>query len=624
MVQSLLPNILEFISHIDPFDKLPLDLQKQIAGAVSISYLSRGEQIDFYPDDPKRYLYIIRTGVMEQRKPNGVLRGKLGPQDLFGFTFLDPKADGADSYSAIAVESTLLYLVPHQDLEQLLEEHPEYAVHFASQAEIRLQNAMNVVWSDNDKGIFVKKVSEVATSFPAVVTSDMTIQQVAHEMRNVLRTSTAVVKNKGRIVGLITDRDMTKRVIADGVSTDRPISDVMTKSPLTVGPNDLVLNAASLMMQNNIRSLPVVSGHKVHGLLTTTHMVQKNRVQALFIIDTIKYANTVEELTELTQERQAIFEALVEGKVRPEIIGQVMAMIYDAYNRRLIQLAKKAFGEPPCKFAWVVAGSHARNEIHISSDQDSALIIDDSATDEDMAYFTSMATFVCDALGQCGFLLCPGNFMASNPKWLQKFSTWKKYYTQWITTPDNNTLLNTSVFLETRSICGEADFCEKLHQHLHKLISQNQNFLSTLVNDSVSVHPPLGIFNSLVLEKGGENSNTLNIKKYAITLVVDLARIYGISAGCSSTNTEERFRFAHKKGVLSEDAFKNIIGAYRFISQLRFTHQFEALKRGDASSNHIDPQSFGSFERAHLKDAFRIIATLQDAAKLRFSGVQSF
>ncbi|TXR51386.1 putative nucleotidyltransferase substrate binding domain-containing protein [Reinekea thalattae] len=618
MVQSLLPNILEFISQIDPFDKLPAELQKQIAGSVRISYLARGEQITFNPEDPKRYLYIIRTGVMEQRKPNGVLRAKLGPQDLFGFTFLEAKADGEDDYIAIAAESTLLYLVPHEDLQKLLAEHPEYSEYFASQAQIRLQSALNVVWSDNEKGLFVKKVSEVTTSSPAIVTSDMTIQQVAQEMRYVLRTSTAVVKQKGRIVGIITDRDMTKRVVADGVSPDRPISEVMTKHPITVGPNDLVLTAASLMMQNNIRSLPVVSGHKVHGLLTTSHLVQKNRVQAIFLIDTIKRTNTVEGLAGLTQERQAIFEALVEGKVRSEIVGQVMAMIYDAFNKRLIQLAEETFGPAPCKFAWIVAGSHARNEIHITSDQDSALIVDDSATVEDMAYFKLMATFVCESLAKCGFILCPGHFMASNPKWAQKLHVWKDYYRKWITTPDHETLLNTSVFLETRCIYGDKIFADKLQEHLYKLISQNRNFLTTLVNDATSVHPPLGIFNSLVLEKGGQNSNTLNIKKYAITLIVDLARIYGLSVGCTSTNTEERFRYAYKKKVLSEDAMKNILGAYRFICQLRFRHQLEALKKGEEPNNHIAPDSFGSFERTHLKDAFRIIGNLQDAAKLRF------
>lgn len=620
MPHSLLPNILEFISQIDPFDKLPPELQRQIASSVSITYLGRGEQIHFSSDCKTRYLYIIRTGVMEQRKSNGVLRAKLGPEDLFGFTFLEPQSDAEDGYSAIAAESTLLYLVPHEELQQLLEEHPEYSEHFASQAQIRLQSALNVVWSDNEKGLFVKKVSEVASSSPAIVTADMTIQQVAHEMRMVLRSSTAVVKDKGSIVGVITDRDMTKRVVAEGVNIDRPITEVMTQSPLTIRPDDLVLKAASLMMQNNIRSLPVVSDNKVHGLLTTSHLVQKNRVQAIFLIDTIKYTNSIEKLAELTPERQAIFEALVEGKVRSEIIGQVMAMIYDAYNRRLIQMAEEKLGPPPCKYAWIVAGSHARNEIHISSDQDSAIIMDDCASNADRSYFQHLATYVCNGLAECGFTLCTGKFMAATPKWCQKLSVWKEYYRKWVSNPEYDMLLNASVFLEVRSIYGETAFSDQLQQQLHQLISEDAGFLTSLVNDATSVHPPLGIFNNLVLEKGGENSHTLNIKKYAITLVVDLARIYGLSVGCTSTNTEERFRYAHEKKVLSEDALKNIVGAYRFICQLRFANQLEALKLGVEPNNHIDPDSFGSFERKHLKDAFRIIANLQDVAKLRFSG----
>ncbi|MDO6575732.1 putative nucleotidyltransferase substrate binding domain-containing protein, partial [Staphylococcus pasteuri_A] len=58
---------------------------------------------------------------------------------------------------------------------------------------------------------------------------------------------------------------------------------------------------------------------------------------------------------------------------------------------------------------------------------------------------------------------------------------------------------------------------------------------------------------------------------------------------------------------------------YRFITQLRFRHQLKALKEGSAPDNYIAPKSFGNFEREHLKDAFRIINNLQDAAKLRFS-----
>ena len=621
MNQSLLPNILGFIAQVDPFDKLPADLLDQIVGSVSITYLARGEQIHFHSECEARYLYIIRTGAMEQRKPNGVLRARLGPEDLFGFTFLEPLTQAEDGYKAVATESTLLYLVPHKELQELLKKHPQYAEHFASQAEIRLQSALNVVWSEPEKGLFLKKVSEVASGSPAIVTTDMTIQQVAHEMRMVVRSSTAVVKEQDKIVGVVTDRDITKRVVAAGGSIDRPITEVMTKSPLTVAPDDLVLKAASLMMQNNIRSLPVVSHNKIHGLLTTTHMVRKNRVQAILLIDTIKRTNSTEKLAELTPERQAIFEALVEGKVQSETIGQVMAMIYDAYTRRLIQLAENMFGPAPCTFTWVVAGSHARNEVHMFSDQDSALILEDAATESDRQYFLTMAAFVCEALDNCGFFTCEGGYMASVPKWCQTLSVWMQYYSEWIADPEFEMLLNASVFLEVRSIYGEAEFSDQLQRHLHQTISNNRGFLTSLINDAIQVHPPLGIFNKLVVEKDGKNKNTLNIKKYAITPVVDLARIYGLSVGCTSTNTQERFRYTYQKDILSEDAKKNIIGAYRFICQLRYTHQLEALKKGIDPNNHISPDAFGSFERKHLKDAFRIIASLQDAAKLRFTNI---
>lgn len=139
-----------------------------------------------------------------------------------------------------------------------------------------------------------------------------------------------------------------------------------------------------------------------------------------------------------------------------------------------------------------------------------------------------------------------------------------------------------------------------------------------LVNDAVNTNPPLGIFNSLVLQKSGEDKKTLDIKKYAITLIIDLARIYGLAVECDLTATDERFKAANEKGMLSDDSYKNITNAYQFILSFRFAHQLDALKNGKEPNNHIDPNSFGSFERKHLKDAFRIIADLQEAAKVRF------
>ncbi|MFA0086804.1 histidine kinase [Vibrio sp. 10N.286.49.C2] len=635
MSHALLPNITQFLSHIDPFDKLSDPLLRQIAAEIKIIYLGKGDVIDPCSglvdthskgdqeecgDKKRKYLYVIRTGSMEQRKTDGVLRARLGAEDLFGFTFLDDDVTSETGYQAVAIENTLLYLIPHNVLEGIFKQHPEYAEHFASQAQVRLKSALDVVWSNKEKGLFVKKVSEVASGVIAVVDADTPIKKVAHEMRVTKRCSTAVVRENGKLVGLMTDRDMTKRVIAEEHDINAPIREVMTQNPLVVSPDDLVLHAASLMMQYNVRGLPVVSNGEVVGLLTTTHLVQNHRMQAIFLIEKIKYATSVRTLSSFTAERQAIFEALVEGKVAPEIIGRVLSMIMDAYNRRLIQIAIDKLGPPPCKFAWIVAGSHARNEVHMLSDQDNALVLSDDATDNDKVYFRHLSQYVVNGLDACSYPLCPGKYMAATPKWCQPLSTWKHYYKKWVANPEYERLLNISVFLEIRCVFGEAHYADVLRDELHANIRSNREFLGILVRDAINTQPPLGVFNKLVLQKTGENRKTLNIKKYAINLIIDLARIYGLAVECDSSSTDERFTRANEHGMLSDDALKNIINAYQFILMFRQHHQLEALKKGEIPDNHINPDSFGSFERGNLKDAFRIIANLQEAAKVRFGG----
>ncbi|CAH0528723.1 DUF294 nucleotidyltransferase-like domain-containing protein [Vibrio hippocampi] len=633
MSHALFPNITQFLSQIDPFNKLDRALLREVASHIKITYLGKGDVIDpvkglvgnatnidgdVESTEKQKFLYVIRTGSMEQRKSDGVLRARLGPEDLFGFTFLDDNVEEESGYQAVAIENTLLYLVPHSFLESIFLRHPEYAEYFASQAQVRLKSALDVVWSNKEKGLFIKKVSDIASGVIAIVQASDSIKKVAHEMRVIKRSSTAVVCENGKLVGLMTDRDMTKRVIADGHDINASIREVMTPNPLTVAPDDLVLHAVSLMMQYNVRGLPVVSEGKVVGLLTTTHLVQNHRVQAVFLIEKIKYAASVRDLASFTAERQAIFEALVEGKVAPQVIGRVMSMIMDAYNRRLIQIAIDKLGEPPCKFSWIVAGSHARNEVHMLSDQDNALVLSDDATENDKIYFRHLSQYVANGLAACGFPLCPGNYMAANSKWCQPLKTWRHYYKKWVANPEYERLLNISVFLEIRCVYGETSYADMLRDEMHANIRNNREFLGILVREAISINPPLGVFNNLVLDKGGENKKTLNIKKYAINLIIDLARIYGLAVECDSSSTDERFAKANENGIMSDDAYKNIINAYQYILMFRQQNQLQALKRGEEPDNHINPDSFGSFERGHLKDAFRIISSLQDAAKIRF------
>lgn len=499
-MEPLLPNICDFIAHVSPLNSLPAPLQQDIARAIRISYLAIGETLPFDIEAAERYLYVVRTGSLEQRWSDGVLRARLGPEDLFGFTFLEGiPGNPADCYNVTALENTLLYQIPHGVLKSILSAHPQYATHFSINAHERLNSAMDVVWHDDEKGLFMRKIEDLTCGKISVVDASTSIQQTASQMRKVDRTSTAVVMADGQIAGLISDRDLTLRVVAEGYDIRRPVSEVMTTSPVTVSPGDLAMHAVSLMMRHGISSLPVISDQRPVGLLTASHLVKHHRVQAIFLIERINHCKTVDDLVALRVERQAIFEALVEGNLRNGVVEMVMTMLMDSFTRRLIELGLERQGTAPCEFVWMVAGSHARNEVHIQSDQDSAIILPDDAGEAEQQWFLKLAAFVCQGLDACGYPYCSGHYMASETRWCKPLRVWQVCIRKWIKSPEYDQLLSATVFLETRALYGNAWLWENFQHSLLTEITANPIFLRALTRDAIKVHPPLGIFNNLVL-----------------------------------------------------------------------------------------------------------------------------
>ena len=49
-----------------------------------------------------------------------------------------------------------------------------------------------------------------------------------------------------------------------------------------------------------------------------------------------------------------------------------------------------------------------------------------------MAYFAELAKFVSDGLDTCGYFYCPGDMMATNPRWCQPLRVWRDYFKGWI------------------------------------------------------------------------------------------------------------------------------------------------------------------------------------------------
>ena len=108
-----------------------------------------------------------------------------------------------------------------------------------------------------------KKVSSVWSVGPNAMVGD--VIQLMDE-KNV---GALPVVNKGQLVGIVSERDCTRRVILKGKSfKETPVSDIMTKQVLTVTPTDSITECMEIMTANRVRHLPVLKGNNMVGILS--------------------------------------------------------------------------------------------------------------------------------------------------------------------------------------------------------------------------------------------------------------------------------------------------------------------------------------------------------------------
>lgn len=111
------------------------------------------------------------------------------------------------------------------------------------------------------------KVRDVMTTDVNSVNPSTKVGEAARQMRDANVGSLPVV-DRQELVGIITDRDITIRVVADGINADEVlVKDVMTADPVTVSPDQTVDEASAVMSKHQVRRLPVVDGGKLVGIL---------------------------------------------------------------------------------------------------------------------------------------------------------------------------------------------------------------------------------------------------------------------------------------------------------------------------------------------------------------------
>ncbi|MFW5825723.1 MAG: putative nucleotidyltransferase substrate binding domain-containing protein, partial [Marinobacter sp.] len=233
--------------------------------------------------------------------------------------------------------------------------------------------------------------------------------------------------------------------------------------------------------------------------------------------------------------------------------------------------------------------------------------------------FQALEKFVSDGLAQCGYSYCTGDIMATNPKWRQPLRVWKGYFTDWIENPKAEALLNSNIFFDLDGVYGATGFAETLKELIAEKARHSQRFLALLARNAINRTPPLGFFRQFVLEEGGEQQKTFNLKRRGTAPVSDLIRVHALACGSRAQNSFERLKDIARARLLPEDGVENLRDALEFIAIVRIRHQALALEEGREPDNNVRPEDLSPFERSHLKDAFQVVSQAQKFLRYRYN-----
>jgi CBS domain-containing protein len=600
------PEVARFLREHPPFDALEVAEVERVAANVEVEFYRAGTSILLEGAGPIEHLRVVRRGAVEIVHGGHVL-DLLGEGELFGHAAM--LAGLPAGFEARAAEDTLCYRIGADVARELLS--GPAGLRYVARSLVKAQADLHATAPEPARDPSTQPIGSLVRGDPVVARPDTPIRQAARMMTAASATSLVVDVGDGSL-GIVTDRDLRTRVVADGISTDSPVSAAMSAPAYTSRPERIGGEALLEMLDRGFRHLPVVSARgEILGVLEDLDLIAIQTRSSFFLRQRIARARDLAELRVAAAELRPSVAVMHDARVNSANIVAIYSVFVDALTRRLTELAIAAAGEPPAEFAWLALGSLARREAVLSSDVDSAIAwFGDASEPEVRPYLHELGKRVVAGLEACGFRADPHGASASNLLFVRSLRSWQKAARSWIEDPtQEKALVLTSVVIESRPVWGVHTGTPV--SDTFRLAPKNPALLRLMARFALSHRPPTGFFRGLVVEHTGEHRGRLDVKYGGILPIVDLARWAGLAAGVTSASTSERLRAAGAAGTLPAAEAQTLEDALDLIETLRLGHQVRQLRAGRELDDFVDPGALSSLTRSHLREAFRAVASIQ-------------
>lgn len=600
--------VIDFLSHSAPFDTLSESALNTLVQGITMVYLSP-ENVASMIDVRSQDLYLISSGQFTIKKGQNTIR-HVSEGDYFNYSAI---IDDNDEPLNITVDEGGLVYVISAATFRTARQFSAVEIFFRTMESDTLQSqalqSSNSIWLH-------KPLHETLKQEPITTNSSTSVQEAAKTM-STHGVSSLIIIEDNALVGIVTDRDLRNRVVAQGLDLARPVADIMTANPAMVSEQQTLFDAMTLMSEHNVHHLPVTKNgsRQPVGIITASDVIRMQRANVLFIIGALVKAANLYELSRLAWQIPHYFSSHAKRPGDFDIAGKVLSQATDIMTRKLIEFYREEHGAAPMKWCWLVYGSQAREDQTMGSDQDNGLLLEDTPNEAQSLWFAGMAEYVCQGLAKCGIKLCSGNMMASNPALRLSVDKAIDEARRWVEQPTTAAILEFNIFLDVRPVAGDTALFDKMQRHRLPLFSQSI-FLAALARSTGELAVPLSMFQKFVYAKNAPAKEAIDIKTGAVAIINNLARLYALAAQVPKSGTVNRFNSLPQESFLSKNDASNLKEIWLFLGRLRWRHQL----MNNTTDNFVRINQLSSIEKHQLKAAFKTIDRAQQAAVMHFSG----
>jgi CBS domain-containing protein len=475
--------------------------------------------------------------------------------------------------------------------------------------------------------LFLHRARDLVRRAPIIGRSDDSAVALARRLSEQAVGSVVIVDADGAPVGIVTDQDLRRKVVAAGRDpAATPARDIMSAPLVTLPPDAFAFDVLLEMTRRGIRHVVLVADGRAIGVVSSRDLLTTQATHPVTLVREIARAASPEALGALGERTTALVRRLVEEGGSAYAIGQLVAELNDRIVSRVLGLTLDRLhqaGDPaPVAYCWLAFGSEARREQTLRTDQDNGLVYADPPPElapRAARHYARLATEVIQGLQAAGFPPCPAEVMASNPAWCQPLSVWAGQFRRWIDHPSPRELLDASIFFDLRAVEGEAALAGELREVIRREAPASRVFLGLLARDVVTRRVPLTLFGHVATLGSGPHRGTIDVKGAGSLQLVGAARIAALELGLTETNTVDRLRAAAERQLYTREEGQEISDAYQHLLRLRLVHQLACLAEGRSPDNHVDPARLSHADQLLLREALKTVDRVQGGLRARYS-----